>query len=97
MVIRVLKDWRVDVGVPIRLTSDGGPQFTSHKFACFCNDWHIEHDMSSPHYPQANGAAEAAIKTVKAIVSKCTDHGDHGDLNCDTFRDALVELCNMGT
>ena len=89
-VICILKDWMVDVGGPVKLTSDGGPQFKSHRFTSCCKEWHIIFDMSSPHYPQANGAAEAAVKTVKALVSKCAKVGD---LNCDTFR-ALMELRN---
>ena len=81
----------VDVGGPVKLTSDGGPQFKSLSFASFCKEWHIVYDMSSPHYPPAKGAAEAAVKAVKALVSKCAKGGD---LNCDSFRKALMELRN---
>ena len=50
-VIRTLRRWFPDVGVPEVLTSDGGPQFTSHRFAKFCEAWSVTHVRSSPTTP----------------------------------------------
>ena len=59
-VCQVLSNWFADFGVPVRLNSDGGPQFRSSKFEEWCMFWGILHSMSSSYYPQSNGAAEAA-------------------------------------
>ena len=90
-VIRQLKDWMTLTGIPAKLSSDGGPQFSSRVFREFCEDWGIEHVLSSPHYLQANGAAEAAVKTVKALLAKTTNKGA---TNSDDFRAGLTEYRN---
>ena len=61
------------VGVPVRLRSDGGSQFTSSKFQSFTQRLGINHVLSSPGYPQSNGHAEAFVKKVKYLIAKvCT-------------------------
>ncbi|XP_045126111.1 uncharacterized protein K02A2.6-like isoform X1 [Portunus trituberculatus] len=66
-----------DVGVPVRLRSDGGPQFTSSTFRSFTQRWGINHVMSSPGYPQSNGHAEAFVKVKYLIAKVCaTDASD---------------------
>ena len=57
-----------DVGVPLRLRSDGGPQFTSTEFKDCMTRWGVDHIVSTPHYPQSNGHAEAAVKAVKHLI-----------------------------
>jgi hypothetical protein len=56
-------------GAPETFSSDGGSQFTSNEFQAFLKDWSIRHRISSAHYPQSNGRAEAAVKTAKRIIS----------------------------
>ena len=90
-VIRTLRRWFPDVGVPEVLTSDGGPQFTSHRFAKFCEAWSVTHVRSSPHYPQSNGLAESAVKSMKRLIQKTTRDGD---LDVDSFQRALLEWRN---
>ena len=70
VIIRLMKDAFTDKGVPVKLITDGGPQFSSREFKQFCGGWGITHVQSSPHYPQANGAAEAAVKSVKNLIIK---------------------------
>ena len=62
-------------GVPNSLKTDGGPQFTARHTRDFLHRWGVTHQVSSPHYPQSNGHAEAAVKTVKRLVQKCTHEG----------------------
>ena len=45
-----------------------GPQFTSREFQSFACQWVFHHQTSTPHYPQSNGRAEAAVKSMKRIV-----------------------------
>ena len=61
------------VGVPQWIMSDGGPQFTSKAFQDFLRRWGVEHRRSSPHYPQSNGRAEAAVKAAKKLIRCCWD------------------------
>ena len=57
-------------GIPKVVISDNGPQFSSHQFQAFANQWDFEHLTSSPTYPQSNGMAERAVQTVKGLLKK---------------------------
>ena len=89
--ICALSTWFVRLGVPLRLRTDGGPPFTSYDFQQFLHRWGVEHVRSSPHYPQSNGHAEAAVKSIKRLLQKTSPAGD---LNCEAFLSGLLELKN---
>ena len=89
-VIKSVINWCVSLGIPQRLTSDGGPNVASAEFDRFCSDWGIIHEKSSPHFAQANGTAEAAVKSVKALVKR-TPRNQHFDEN---LQKAILEHRN---
>ena len=60
--LRELFSW---TAVPDILWSDNGPQFTSKEFKSFAHQWGFHYQTSTPHYPQSNGRAEAAVKSMK--------------------------------
>ena len=62
-------------GVPDTLVSDNRSQFSSEEFCRFATHWGFEHITSSPRYPQSNGKAENAVKTVKRLFTKCAESG----------------------
>ena len=55
--------------------TDYGTQFASAEFAVFARTWSFDHVTSSPRYPQSNGKAENAVKTVKQLFTKCRQSG----------------------
>lgn len=57
-------------GIPRKIFSDGGPQFSSMSFKAFANQYNFEHIMSSPEYPQSNGMVEREIQTIKNLFKK---------------------------
>lgn len=57
-------------GIPEEIMSNNGPQFISNDFNKFSKEWQFNHVTSSPRFPQSNGLAEAAVKTVKTIDNK---------------------------
>ena len=63
----VLRELFSRTAVPDLFWSDGGPQFTSKKFQDFAVQWGFKHQVSSPHYPQSNGKAEATVKSMKRL------------------------------
>ncbi|XP_045120347.1 uncharacterized protein LOC123509838 [Portunus trituberculatus] len=80
-----------EVGVPLRLRTDGGPQFASADFQNFMERWGVHHIVTSPHYPQSNGHAEAAVKSVKHLILKTAPSGN---INTEEFARGLLELRN---
>ena len=70
-VITVLKKHFARYGIPRTVYSDNGPQYSSQDFRKFARKWEFTHVTSSPGYPQSNGAAEAAVKSVKNMMKKC--------------------------
>ncbi len=83
----LIQDFTV-YGVPLRLRSDGGPQFTSSSFQNFLHEWNVKAGVSSPHYPQSNGHAEAAVKAMKGLVKKSNCNGNLRD---EAFLAGLLE------
>ena len=60
-------------GIPEKVISDNGPQYASETFKSFAAAYGFKHVTSSPRYPQSNGAAERAVKTVKTMFEKNED------------------------
>jgi len=57
-------------GLPGKIVSDNGPQFTSNEYREFCNRNGIKIVTSPPFHPSANGAAENAVKSFKSCLLK---------------------------
>ena len=68
--IEVMKEVFATHGIPDVIMSDNGPQFSAEAFAQFAKSYGFMHTTSSPRYPQANGEAERAIRTLKEILKK---------------------------
>ena len=70
LVIQVLKRTFSRHGIPESLVSDNGPAYASEEFHEFASKWEFRHVTTSPHYPQANGKAESAVKICKNLLKK---------------------------
>lgn len=60
-------------GVPETVFMDNGPQFSAAEFAAFARDYDFTHATSSPRYPQSNGEAERAVRTLISLLKKGED------------------------
>ena len=60
-------------GIPEVVVSNNGHQFSAELYATFARDYVFEHVTCSPHYPQGNGEAESAVKTIKGLLRKSGD------------------------
>lgn len=70
VVIKKLKAHFARYGVPDKVVTDNGPQFSCHKFYQFSQAWEFSHIKTSPYHSQANGKAESAVKTAKRLIQK---------------------------
>ena len=57
-------------GVPEVVVTDNGPQYASDTFRRFAAARGFLHTTSSPRFPQSNGEAERAVKTLKCLLAK---------------------------
>ena len=81
----------MDTGVPVRIRTDDGPQFSSSRFRQFLKRWGVNQSLCTPHYPQSNGHAEAAVKAMKRLVTKSTEAAN---IDSDEFCEGLLEWLN---
>ena len=65
---KCLLDWFKTFGVPNEISTDGGPPFQSADYRSFLKTWDIAARLSSAYYPQSNGRAEVAVKTMKRTL-----------------------------
>ena len=79
-------------GVPLELSSDGGPEFKSDVTAKFLKDWDISHRVSSAYCPDSNGRAEVAVKSAKRLLR--SNVGPAGSLDSDKFLRAMLQFRN---
>lgn len=74
--VEVLRGIFARFGLPHTVVSDNGPQFNSSVTERFFKDNHVCHVTSAPYYPQSNGLAERAVRTIKEGIKK----NKHGSL-----------------
>jgi hypothetical protein len=79
--------WFLDHGLPGTIRSDNGPQFRQ-SFTALCTSMGIVHETSSPYHPVRYGFAEAAVKSMKRLLSKV------GGVDNVVFRPALLKWRN---
>ena len=86
--VKRLREIFITFGVPVELTSDGGPQFTAGVTTEFLKSWQVRHRLTSVANPHANTRAEVAVKTVKRMLMANTSPS--GSLNIDSFQRAML-------
>ena len=79
-------------GVPVEISSDGGPEFVAQELAVFLMRWGTRHRKSSAYHPASNGRAEVAVKQTKRLL-QC-NIGPGGSLDTDKVVRALLQLRN---
>lgn len=80
----VTKDFLTELfarfGVPEKIVTDNGTQFTGSEFKTFCKTLGIDHITTSPYHPRSNGQAERFVDTFKRALKKTngtnTDDGN---------------------
>ena len=72
-VITHLKSIFARHGIPELVMSDNGPQYSCDAFSEFAREYQFRHLTSSPIYPQSNGEAEHAVKTINGLLKKESD------------------------
>ena len=66
-----LTRWFTEFGWPSFIRTDGGPQFQG-ELGEYCRANGIKHKLSSAYNPESKGLAEAAVKNMKSLISRCT-------------------------
>ena len=79
-------------GVPQEITTDGGPQFSSHDLVLFLEKWGVQHRKSAPYNPHANLRAETAVKSAKRILTSKSK--SDGSPNWDSIKRATLQHRN---
>lgn len=90
-VIRKLRALFARYGIPDTVISDNGPHFSCKEFEEFAKRWEFEHVTSSPTYPQSNGKAEQAVKTVKRLMKRARKNNEDIYLSILDFRNTPTE------
>ena len=85
---KALRRLMIHVGVPIEISSDGGPEFSAGETEEFFKRWGIHHRISSVSFPSSNGRAELAVKTAKRLLMD--NVSPNGSLDNDAMVRALL-------
>lgn len=67
------KTWVARFGVPTKITTDQGRQFTSDLFKAMNQRLGVQHLRTTPYHPQANGLVERFHRTLKAAL-RCKEN-----------------------
>ena len=90
--IKALKHLFAGFGVPMELSSDGGPEFKSHILNDFLSRWGVHHRQSSAYHPRSNGRAEVAVKAMKRLLQD--NVGVNGEIDSDRYTQAILQFRN---
>ena len=62
-------------GIPDKIISDNGSQFSSRNFTIFVKDWTFQQVTASPYHSRSNDKAESAVKIAKNLLKKSLQDG----------------------
>ena len=79
-------------GIPEEIAVDGASNLSSSEFTDFLRRWSVHRRLSSAYFPQSNGRAEAAVKSMKWLIRGHT--GARGSLDTDAITLALLQYRN---
>ena len=91
-IITILRSLFQRFGSPEEISLDGATNLKSGEILFFLDSWGVHRRVSSAHYPQSNGRAEAAVRTAKRITKGHT--GPKGSLDTDAVSKALMQYRN---
>ena len=89
---KALRRLFVTFGVPVEISTDGGPEFIAGETMDFFKRWGIRHRLSSVSLPSSNGRAELAVKSTKRLLMD--NVSPNGDLDNDKMMRALLTQRN---
>ena len=89
---KALRRLFVTFGVPVEISTDGGPEFIAGETLDFFKRWGIRHRLSSVSLPSSNGRAELAVKLTKRLLMD--NVSPNGDLDNDKMMRALLTQRN---
>ena len=90
--INSLKKTFITFGIAEELSSDGGPEFTSHECKQFLRQWGVHHRISSVAYAHSNCRAEIGVKSMKRLLMDNTS--PNGSIDIDKFQRAVLQYRN---
>ena len=90
-VVEVTEKLFSEQGIPQKVVSDNGPQFSSSLNTAFAKEWNFLHVKSSPHYPQSNGLVERFVQTVKHSLGKAKASGNDPNMALLCIRTTPVD------
>ena len=91
-VINIVRDFFHRWGVSEEIAIDGASNLSSPEFRTFLDDWSARYRLSSAYYPQSNGRAEAAVKSMKRLIRGNTGH--RGSLDTNAIAQGLLQYRN---
>ncbi|XP_058456588.1 uncharacterized protein K02A2.6-like [Malaya genurostris] len=83
--INILRGLFARLGMPEKLVSDNGTQFTSIEFKQFCAENGIDHVTTAPFHPQSNGQIERFVDTLKRAINKIQEGRGSINVALNTF------------
>ena len=92
VIINTFREYFHRWGVPEEVSLDGAPNLASKEIGDWLCDWGVRWRKSSAYYPQSNGRAEAAVKSLKRLLMGNT--GQKGSINTDEVAAALLQYRN---
>lgn len=90
-VINSLKPVFARFGIPLKLITDNGPQYSSHEFKQFAEEWDFIHKTSSPRYAKGNALAERAVQTMKNLLKKAKASGQDFNKSLLVYRSTPLQ------
>ena len=71
--VKVVRGYFVQHGLPLQIVTDNGPQFVSEHFESFLKSNGVKHTLSAPYKPSTNGLAERMVQTFKQAMKSATN------------------------